>query len=84
MPWRPTFVAELPSSNEGKEWGDFWENLRLPRSCVSCDGCHPLRFGNAKRQHRVNWAVNKAKKLALKFGKQRLRRISRNGTPCTC
>ena len=65
MPWRPTFVAELPSSIEGKEWGDFWENLRFPRSCVSCDGCRSLRFGNAKRQHRVNWAVNKARKLGL-------------------
>jgi predicted N-acyltransferase len=25
-----------------------------------------LRFGNAKRQHRVNWAVNKATKLGLR------------------
>ncbi len=63
--WRPTFVAELPSATEGKSWEDFWENLRLPRDCVSCEGCSQLRFGNAKRQHRVNWAVNKAKKLGL-------------------
>jgi len=64
-PWRPTFAEELPSTVEGKDWQDFWENLRLPRSCVSCEGCRRLRFGNAKRQHRVNWAVNKARKLGL-------------------
>ena len=64
-PWRPTFVEELPTKLEGKSWEDFWENLRLPRNCVSCDGCRRLRFGNAKRQHRVNWAVNKARKLGL-------------------
>ncbi len=65
IPWRPTYVEELPPRLEGKAWEDFWENLRLPRNCVSCEGCRQLRFGNAKRQHRVNWAVNKAKKLGL-------------------
>ena len=65
VPWRPTFVFELPSATEGKEWQDFWENLRLPRECISCEGCRRLRFGNAKEQHRVNWAVNKARKLDL-------------------
>ena len=63
--WRPTFVAELPSRTEGSAWEEFWENLRVPRACTSCDGCKRLRFGNAKRQHRVNWAVNKATKLGL-------------------
>jgi hypothetical protein len=66
IPWRPTFVEELPPKIEGKDWEDFWENLRLPKSCVSCEGCRRLRFGNAKRQHRVNWAVNKARKLGLR------------------
>lgn len=65
IPWRPTFVEELPTAVEGKDWEDFWENLRLPRGCVSCEGCRRLRFGNAKRQHRINWAVNKARKLGL-------------------
>ena len=65
MPWRPTFVEDLPPSVEGQDWEDFWENLRLPRACVSCEGCRRLRFGNAKRQHRINWAVNKARKLGL-------------------
>lgn len=65
IPWRPTFVEELPTAVEGKDWEDFWENLRLHRGCVSCEGCRRLRFGNAKRQHRINWAVNKAKKLGL-------------------
>jgi len=63
--WRPTFVEELPPLAEGEQWDAFWENLRLPKNCISCEGCRRLRFGNAKRQHRVNWAVNKAKKLGL-------------------
>lgn len=64
-PWRPTYVEELPPTMEGAEWENFWENLRVPRACMSCVGCRKLRFGNAKRQHRVNWAVNKAIKLGL-------------------
>jgi hypothetical protein len=63
--WRPTYVEELPPATEGATWDDFWENLRLPRGCGSCEGCRRLRFGNAKRQHRVKWAVNKAFKLGL-------------------
>jgi len=64
-PWRPTYVEELPPVVEGAAWEDFWENLRFPRACVTCQGCRRLRFGNARRQHRVNWAVNKAVKLGL-------------------
>lgn len=64
-PWRPTYVAELPPRVEGSAWEDFWEHLRVPRSCVSCQDCRQLRFGNARRQHRVNWSVNKAIKLGL-------------------
>lgn len=63
--WRPTYVEELPPISEETAWEDFWENLRLPRGCASCEGCRRLRFGNAKRQHRVKWAVNKAVKLGL-------------------
>ncbi len=65
VPWRATYEAELPPVREGAIWQEFWENLRLPRTCASCEGCRRLRFGNAKRQHRVNWAVNKAIKLGL-------------------
>lgn len=65
IPWRPTYAEELPPVTEGKDWELFWENVRLPRACTSCEGCRRLRFGNAKRQHRVNWAVNKARKLGL-------------------
>jgi len=65
MPWRPTYVVELPPVVEGNVWEEFWENLRLPRPCVSCVGCRRLRFGNARRQHRVNWAVNKGIKLGI-------------------
>ena len=64
QPWRPTYVAELPARAEGAAWEDFWETLRTPRNCVSCKDCRQLRFGNARRQHRVNWSVNKAIKLA--------------------
>lgn len=63
--WRPTYVEELPLAVEGMAWQEFWENLRLPRTCTSCEGCKRLRFGNARRQHRVNWSVNKAIKLGL-------------------
>jgi Acetyltransferase (GNAT) domain len=63
--WRPTYVAELPAKTEGAAWEDFWDTLRVPRNCVSCKGCRQLRFGNARRQHRVNWSVNKAIKLGL-------------------
>ncbi len=65
VPWRPTYAEELPPAVEGKDWEEFWENLRLPRACTSCEDCRRLRFGNAKRQHRVNWAVSKARKLGL-------------------
>lgn len=65
LPWRPTFVDELPSPQETVDWQGFWENLRQHRPCTSCHDCRRLRFGNAKRQHRVNWAVNKAVKLGL-------------------
>jgi hypothetical protein len=64
-PWRPTYVAELPARVEGTEWEEFWDKLRVPRSCASCQDCRQLRFGNARRQHRVNWSVNKAIKLGL-------------------
>lgn len=65
VPWRPTFAQELPSPQEPTTWQDFWESLRVPRTCASCENCRRLRFGNAKRQHRVNWAVSKAIKLGL-------------------
>ena len=65
MPWRSTYVEELPTAVEGVPWLKFWEKVRLPRSCGPCKGCRRLRFGNAKQQHRVNWAVNKAMKLGL-------------------
>lgn len=63
--WRLSYVEELPTSVEGESWNDFCEKVRLPRNCGSCKGCRRLRFGNAKQQHRVNWAVNKAVKLGL-------------------
>jgi len=63
--WRPTFVDELPPSQQTAPWNDFEENGREPRTCSSCDGCRRLRFGNARRQHRVNWAVRKAIKSGL-------------------
>jgi hypothetical protein len=57
-------VEQLPDPAEG-EWIDFGECARAPRDCIACTECKHLRFGNAKRQHRVNWAVNKALKLGL-------------------
>jgi hypothetical protein len=65
VPWRLTYTTELPPSASGERWEEFCDNLRLPRECGPCKECRKLRFGNAKRQHRVNWAVNKAIKLGL-------------------
>jgi len=65
IPWRSTYLKELPPATEGASWEEFWESARLPRTCGSCKGCRRLRFGNARRQHRVNWAVNKGIKLGL-------------------
>jgi Acetyltransferase (GNAT) domain len=65
IPWRSTYVEELPSQIECGEWKDFSEDIRLPRTCASCQGCSRLRFGNARRQHRVAWGVKKAIKLGL-------------------
>jgi hypothetical protein len=65
VPWRSSYVQELPAQFEDCGWEEFCEDLRLPRECGPCDECKRLRFGNAKRQHRVNWAVNKAVKLGL-------------------
>lgn len=65
IPWRSTYVEELPTAVEGKPWTEFWERVRLPRKCGPCKDCRRLRFGKAKQHHRVNWAVNKAMKLGL-------------------
>jgi hypothetical protein len=67
VPWRFTYVQELPTAAEGASWDEFCENLRLPRNCGTCKDCRRLRFGNAKQQHRINWAVNKAVKLGLEI-----------------
>lgn len=67
LPWRSTYVEELPSAVDGKPWEKFWEKVRSPRNCGPCKDCRRLRFGNAKQQHRVNWAVNKAIKLGLEI-----------------
>jgi hypothetical protein len=65
VPWHSSYVQELPAQLEDCGWQEFCEHLRLPRECGPCDECKRLRFGNAKRQHRVKWAVNKAVKLGL-------------------
>jgi hypothetical protein len=63
-PWRSTYAKELPPVGPAA-WNDFCENQRLGKGCGPCSDCSRLRFGNARRQHRVNWAVNKAIKLGL-------------------
>jgi hypothetical protein len=64
--WGSTYIEQLPAEIESSGWEDFCENVRLPRECGPCEDCKRLRFGNAKKQHRVNWAVNKAVKLGLR------------------
>jgi len=66
VPWGATYVEQLPAEIELPGWEEFCENVRLPRECGPCEECKRLRFGNAKRQHRVQWAVNKAVKLGLR------------------
>ena len=64
VPWRPTYVRELPPLMENSSCEKCRDCVSvLP--CASCHSCGGLRFGNARRQHRVNWAVNKAIKLGL-------------------
>lgn len=65
VPWRLTYIQELPVQADTSQWEEFCDNLRFPRECGPCQECRRLRFGNAKRQHRVNWAVNKAIRLGL-------------------
>ncbi|MGB8475074.1 MAG: GNAT family N-acetyltransferase [Candidatus Acidiferrum sp.] len=65
VPWRSTYVEELPTEVDGSEWDEYCENLRFPRTCGPCQDCRRLRFGNARRQHRVKWAVAKGLKLGL-------------------
>lgn len=65
VPWRITYIQELPVQADASQWEEFCDNLRFPRECGPCQECRRLRFGNAKRQHRVNWAVNKAIRLGL-------------------
>jgi len=65
VPWRFTYIEQLPVQTEGAQWEEFCDHLRLPRECGPCQGCRRLRFGNARRQHRVNWAVKKAIRLGL-------------------
>ena len=65
VPWGCTYIEELPAQIEAPVWDEFCETVRLPRECGDCKECKRLRFGNAKKQHRVNWAVNKAVKLGL-------------------
>jgi len=65
VPWKSTYVEQLPPQIEAGGWEEFCEEVRLPRECGPCNECKKLRFGNAKQQHRVNWAVNKAIKLGL-------------------
>lgn len=63
VPWGCTYIEELPA--EAPCWEEFCDNVRLPRECGVCSECKRLRFGNSRKQHRVNWAVNKAIKLGL-------------------
>jgi hypothetical protein len=65
VPWRSTYIQELPSTSEGLPWEEYCEAVRLPKQCGPCKECRRLRFGNAKKQHKVKWAVNKAIKLGL-------------------
>jgi hypothetical protein len=64
VPWRPTYVRELPPLMENASC-EKCRDCASVLPCASCHSCGGLRFGNARRQHKVNWAVSKAIKLGL-------------------
>lgn len=66
LPWRFTHVAQLPPPSDGIPWEEFCEHGRLIRECGVCEDCTRLRFGNARKQHRVKWAANKALRSGLR------------------
>jgi hypothetical protein len=63
VPWRSTYVTEMPSI--GPKWEPFTERTRASRDCLCGVECQRLRFGNARRQHRVAWAAKRASRLGL-------------------
>lgn len=64
VPWRDTYVRGTPA-NETPARDIVGPQIREPRSCTSCDTCRILTFGNARGNHQVRWAVNKAVKQGL-------------------
>jgi hypothetical protein len=65
MPWRPTYLLELPRLMESASAEESGADFRTSRSPGASRRCHELRFGNARRQHRVNWSVSRAIKFGL-------------------
>jgi hypothetical protein len=64
VPWRDTYVRGTPVNEVPPRAIDGLQT-REPRSCASCDTCRILTFGNARGNHQVRWAVNKAVKQGL-------------------
>jgi hypothetical protein len=66
LPWRFTYITQLPHPSDAL-WDMFCERERCTRDCGICEECTHLRFGNARKQHRVKWAANKALRLGLRI-----------------
>jgi hypothetical protein len=62
--WRDTYVRGTPA-NDAPPRDIVGPQVREPRACTSCDTCRILTFGNARSNHQVRWAVNKAAKQGL-------------------
>ena len=41
IPWRSTYVQELPPAVDGLPWEEYCDAIRLPRQCGSCRECRP-------------------------------------------
>jgi hypothetical protein len=64
VPWRDTYARGIPG-NDVPARGAPGPQLRTQRPCASCETCRILSFGNARDNHQVRWAVNKAVKQGL-------------------
>ena len=62
--WRDTFIRGLPK-NDAAVPLSIGPWVRAVRPCTSCESCRDFSFGNARDNHQVKWAVQKARKLGL-------------------
>lgn len=62
--WRDTYVRGLPT-NDLPPSEMVGSQTRSERPCTTCESCRTMTFGNARGNHQVRWAANKAKKQGI-------------------